>query len=321
MVILRDEVVMAEYLIWQMPPYQATSKKLNISGSEIRSYFDHRILRPSAVGQTKTLSYTQTDQLAIFRALMADAQAVTVNGATVGSIGIEMDDTQLSGVLRDRQDVGDQLGGYHGYEFPVYGDLLNNLANVDGGFEWRIDSYLDADRNLRRALRLGYPYLGHGPDDDATTLEYPGTVVDYQWPIDGSNSANCVIAVGAGEEVAMLFSIAFASAELASGFPLLERTTSYKSVSVQTTLDTHATADVAALSGDVELPSLTVRGRPDVQPGDYVKVRINDPAWFPDSDVRPMETFLRAVDISTTPGPPETTTITVEAPRTPGEDS
>jgi hypothetical protein len=322
LVVLRDEVVVGEYLIWQQPPYKATEKKLNVNASELRSYFDHRLLRPTdGVGSVKTLSFDQADQFEIFRSLIADCQAVTYNGLPVGDIGVEMDLDQMSGVLRDRKDTKDEAGAYHGYEFSSYGDLLDNLANVDDGFEWRIDTYLDPDRNLRRVLRLGYPYLGHPPDDDAITLEYPGAVVDYEWPVDGTGSANYVAAIGAGEEAAMLWGEAYNAAELASGFPLLERTTSYKSASVQSTLNAHATADVAALSGDVVVPTLYVHGRPNVAPGDYVKVRISDEARFAGSETQPFETWMRAVTITTTPGPPETTTIAVEAPRTPGEDT
>lgn len=322
LVILRDEVVAGEWIIWQRPPYKPTEMRLHVGASEIRSYFDHRLLRPVAgVGSAKTLSYTQADQLVIFRALMADCQAVTYQGQPVGDIGVEMDDTQLSGVLRDRRDVADDAGAYHGYMFESYGTLLDNLAGLDNGFEWRVDSYLDSDRTLRRALRLGYPYLGHPPNDDAVTLEYPGSVIDYEWPEDGTTSANAVFAIGAGEEAAMKWGEGYAAPELLSGFPLLERTTSYKSASVQATLTAHATADVAALSGDVVVPSLTVRGRPDVSPGDHVKVRISDEARFPGSSVRPFETFMRVVQPTTKPGPPEITTIAVEAPRTPGENT
>jgi hypothetical protein len=319
-VILRDESVVGEYLIWQRPPYRPTEGRLNIGASEIRSYLDHRLLRPTlGVGHTKTLSFAQVDQLAIFRAILADCQAVTYNGIPVGDLGIEMDATQMSGVKRDRKDTKTEAGAYHGYDFATYGDILGQLADVDGGFEWRIDSYLDANRSLHRALRLGYPYLGHPPNDDAVVLEYPGAVVDYEWPEDGTTSPNYVAALGSGEEKAMLWGEAYVAAELLGGYPLLERTTAYKSVSVKATLAAHATADAKALTGDVIVPTLTVEGRPDVSPGDYVKVRISDPARFAGSDLRPFETWMRAIEITTAPGPPETTTIAVEAPRTPGD--
>lgn len=322
LVVLRDEVVIAEYIIWQRPPYKPSDRKLNISASEIRSYFDHRLLRPTTgPGSAKTLSFTQADQFDIFRALLADCQAVTFNGQPVGDIGIEADPTVMSGVLRDHRDVQDTADAYHGYEFATYGDLLDTLANLDNGFEWRIDSYLDSDRTLRRALRLGYPTLGHAPDVDAVTLEYPGVVADYEWPEDGSTSANYIATIGAGEEAALLWGEAYSSAELAAGWPLLERTTSYKSATSTTILNAHATADVAALSGDIVVPSLTVFGRPPIDSGDYVRVRIADEARFPGSTSTPFETYMRAVQVSTAPGPPEKTTIAVEAPRTPGESS
>jgi hypothetical protein len=174
-------------------------------------------------------------------------------------------------------------------------------------------------RNLRRRLVLGYPLVGQPPNDDAVTLEYPGVIDDYEWPDDGTSSANYIAALGAGEEAAMKWGEAFDAAELRDGYPLLERTTSYKSASVQTTLNAHAAADVAALSGDLTVPTFTIRGRPNIAPGDHVRIRISDEARFPGSALRPMVTWLRAVDIKTVPGPPEKTTLAAEAPRTPGE--
>jgi hypothetical protein len=321
LVICRDDVVVGEYIIWQRPPYRPTEKKLNINASEIRSYFDHRILRPTGgVGTTKTLSFTQVDQFEIFRQLVADAQAVTLNGLDIGNIAVEVD-ASLSGVLRDRKDEKEDTGAYHGYNFSNYGELLDNLANLENGFEWRIDSYFDENASLRRALRLGYPYLGHQPDDDSETLEYPGNVIDYEWPEDGTDRVNYVAAVGAGEEAAMKWSEAYNNDELIAGYPLLELTTAYKSASVQATLDAHASADVASLTGDLIVPTVTVRGRPNVFPGDYVRVRISDEARFRGSSSRPFEAFMRAVEIKTVPGPPEITTLSVEAPRTPGEET
>lgn len=318
--VIRDEVMVGEYLIWQRPPYKPTELKLNISASELRSYFDHRLFRPTTgVGSAKTLAFTQADQFDIFRALVADCQSVTWQGLPVGDLGIEMDASQMSGVLVDRRDTASTEDAYHGYSFTPYGDLLDQLVALTDGFEWRIDSYLDAQHNLRRALRLGYPYLGVAPGPDAVTLEYPGSIVDYEWPEDGSSSANYVATVGAGENLAMQWGEAYAGDELAAGFPLLERTSSYKSVTVLATLIAHATADVATLEGDVTVPALTVLGRPDIAPGDHVFVRISDEARFAGSSADPVERYMRAVQVTTDPGPPETTTIAIEQPRTPGE--
>lgn len=316
LVILRDDVVIGEYIIWNRPGYRASSKRLTVSCSEVRSYLDkHRILRPTAgFGSRKTLSFTQADAFDVFRALLADAQSVTHQGRAVGDLGITADATLMSGQLIDRRDTTDDAGAYHGYQFEFYGQLLDELA-TSVGFEWRIDSYLDGDRRLRRRLILGYPHVGRPADADTLSLEYPGTIADYEWPEDGETSANGVFALGAGEEQAMVWAEAYDDDELAAGYPLLEATAAYKNDSVQAIAAAHAAAERDRLAGDIVVPSFDLIGVPNVAPGDHIRARICDEARFPGSAITPKEVIARVISLRITPGPKERTTLVIENPR------
>lgn len=315
-VVLRDEQVVTEQIIWTRPGYKASDKTMTLNCSEPRSYFDkHRLLRPAAgYGSRKTLSFTQVDAFDVFRALVQDAQDVTYQGLSVGDLGIEMDPTVMSGVLIDRRDVADAADAYHGYQFAYYGQLMSDLATTVG-FEWRVDSYLDGDNRLQRRLVLGYPHLGRGIEDDTLTLEYPGVIADYTVDDDGETSANYVAALAAGEEEAMLWAEAVNAPELLNGYPLLEAAVAHKDDASTTLAAGHAAGDLARLSGDVQQWTVDLVGYPNIGPGDYVRLRIVDEARWPGSSVAPMLRLVRATGMTITPGPKERTTLAMEDPR------
>lgn len=315
LVVYRDDQVVTEQIIWNRPGYKASAKTMTLSCSEIRSYLDkHRLLRPTdGYGSRKTLSFTQTDAFDVFRAILTDAASITYQGQTVGDLGIQMDPIVMSGVLIDRRDIQDQANAYHGYSMEYYGQLLDDLATAVG-FEWRIDSYLDSDSQLRRRLVLGYPHVGRPADADSLTLEYPGTIKDYGVDDDGETSANYVASLGAGEEEAMVWGEATNGAELLAGYPLLEATVSNKDDTSPTIAASHAAADLGRRQGDVQLWGLDLVGYPNVSPGDYVRIRIADEARWRGSSITPLERSVRVVSMKITPQP-ERTTLTIEDPR------
>lgn len=317
LVILRDETVVWDGIIWTARPKRETKgASLAVEASEVRSYFDHRLLRPElGYGSAKTLSYTQVDQFDVVRAIVADAQTIVINGNTPGDIGIQVD-SAMSGVLIDRRDAGDELGAYHGYEFTSHGQHLRDLAEGDPGMEYRIDSGLDESRQLRRFMRLGSPRVGSGADAaELATYEYPGSILTYEWPSDGERSANYVAALGEGDGNSLRWAQAINTAQLDAGWPLLEAATSHKDDSSLTILAGRAAADLAAMSGTKTVPTLDLAGYSDVVIGDYVRVRIRDEAVFPGSGSVPLEASVRVIGKRITPGGDEKTSLTIEEPR------
>ncbi|MGE7432750.1 hypothetical protein [Kitasatospora sp. NPDC001175] len=219
------------------------------------------------------LTWTATDQLDIARGLVDYAQA-----QPGGNLGIEIDRTQLSGVTRDRT--------YSSYDLPHIGDLLDQLAAVGGGFEWRIQLYTDTSGVRHRALRLGYPILTAGSAD--VLLSSPGEITAYSLPQDAGGMATTWQSRGAssqdatGNSVPLMSALQTSPDLIAAGWPRLDGSSDYSTVSVQATLDGHATADLARARQPVTIPAVSwLRlDTASVPPlGSYIRLRIADD-WF-----------------------------------------
>ncbi|MGK4583490.1 hypothetical protein [Kitasatospora sp. HPMI-4] len=252
-----------------------------------------------------SLTWAATDQLDIARGLVDYAQA-----QDGGNLGIEIDRTQLSGVVRDRT--------YSRYDLSNLGDLLDQLAAVDSGFEWRIQLYTDTGGVRHRALRLGYPILTAGSAD--VLLSSPGEITAYSLPEDAGGMATTWQCRGASSQDATgastpLMSALLTSPDLiAAGWPRLDGSSDYSTVELQSTIDGHAAADLARARQPVTIPSVSYL-RPDAAGlpalGAYVRLRIVDD-WY----VEGLSARYRLVGLRVTPvqrGRGETVELFLEA--------
>jgi hypothetical protein len=273
-----------------------------IQGAGLESYYrGHRQIK----GADRV--YTGVDQLAIARDLFT--YAASQSG---GDLGIEMDTSQLSGVLRDRT--------YSQYDLQWIGQILDQLAGVDGGFEWRIQCYADTSGTRHRALRLGYPKLTAGTTAQDLVLSSPGPIRAYSLPEDATVQANAWQSRGAStntnqaaQSVPLMSAALTTPADIAAGWPLLDGSSDYSSVSDQATLDGHAAADLARWVRPVVIPSVSVLTGSIDQPqlGSYVRLRIRD-TWFYDG----LTARYRVVGLRATPaqrGRPDLTELFLEA--------
>ncbi|MCF2531756.1 hypothetical protein [Yinghuangia soli] len=241
-----------------------------IQAATFESYFDHRILYDS-------LSATGTDQLAIARQLVDYAQAVTG-----GDIGIEVDPAQMSGVLRDRT--------YSRYDHGRVRAVLDQLASVEDGFEWLVQPWRDDAGIRHKSLRLGYPRLTAGSAD--VVLDYPGRIRAFAWPEDASGQATAWQSRGASTNqnqaaasTPLLSPLLTYPDLLDAGWPRLDGTSDYTTVTTQAVLDEHAAADIAAARTSRLIPEVTIGlagGYPVPPLGAHVRLRIRDQVWHPD---------------------------------------
>ncbi|CAM2785558.1 hypothetical protein STAL104432_02995 [Streptomyces albus] len=249
---------------------------------------------------------TGRDQLDIARDLLAYAQS-----APGGDLGI-VADPGLSGVLRDR--------AYSRYDLHTIGDLLDELAAAEDGFEWRIASYRADDRTRARRLQLGYPVLHTGAAD--VVLDHPGPVLSYAWPMDATEMATTWQTRGASinrnqteDSVPLTSPLLVAEQDIATGWPRLDGTSDYTTVEDQSILDGHARADLAASRRPGQIPEIEVLLGGVVSPalvGATVRVRIRD-LWHPDT----LSARYRVVGMSVSPperGRPETAKLYLEVP-------
>ncbi|MFE9396791.1 hypothetical protein [Streptomyces flavidovirens] len=254
-------------ILWTMTPSvdDRGGVSVDIQAATFESYLDRRVV-------FTTQTYTQVDQLAIARGLVG--YAASLSG---GDIGIRMDATKVSGVLRDRS--------YVASEVPRVRDLLDDLAAVDGGFEWRIQAYRDTATGARvKQLQLGYPKIAVGAQP--VMLTYPGNVLAYTLPSDATTMANVWQSRGAtvdntvdAEGGPLLSSVWRYDDRLNGGWPRLDGTSDYNTVSVKTTLDNHAKADLARARNAATIPSIRVRLDGEITPaliGARARLRIRD---------------------------------------------
>ncbi|WP_441251204.1 hypothetical protein [Kitasatospora sp. McL0602] len=262
-------------------------------------YRSHRLL-------FDTLTAAGVDQLDIARQLIAYAAA-----QAGGNLGVEIDYSQASGVLRDRT--------YSRYDLPSIGGLLDQLAATQSGFEWRIQVYRDSAGARHRALRLGYPTLNVGTTD--LMLSSPGPVSAYSLPEDATGMANAWQSRGsstnqnqAAQSVPLMSTLRTTPADYATGWPRLDGTSDYPSVDTQTILDQHAAADLTRAVRPTVIPSVSYLTGSIDQPllGSHARLRIVDD-WYYDG----LNARYRIVGLRVQPaerGRPGTTELYLEAP-------
>lgn len=276
----RDGTLVWGGIIWTRRYVSAASGngEIALTGLTFDSYAYHRwmegVLPLYQASDGPLTTYTQKDQLFIANELYRIMQGTGYWGMS-GNIGIQLDYSQTSGVLRDRT--------WYGYEQKIFGEAFDQLSAVENGFEYTIDVRYDGNDLPAKYLKLGYPRLGKTGDASPLVFEYPGNILSYAWPEDGTSGANDIYVVGQGEGWAMISS---RRAVMEPGYPLITAQRSYKDVKEQNTLDAHAAADLSLVLGNVIIPELTVRADLDpvlgeYWPGDDVRIRITDDRFPP----------------------------------------
>lgn len=261
------------------------------------SYLYRRLLFDTQVAQ-------QVDQFDIVRGLVDYVQSTPG-----GDIGITYDG-EPSTVLRDRE--------FSRYDLPAIGDLIDQLAAVERGFEWRIASYRDSDGRRVKRLVLGHPIIRAGAAE--IVLDHPGPILTYAWPHDASSLANAWQSRGAStnqnqavDSVPLLSERLVADDDIAAGWPRLDGSSDHTTVEQQATLDAHARADWTGARRPVQIPEVEVLLGDNVSPallGSTVRVRIRD-LWHPDI----LDARYRVVGLSINPperGRPETAKLYLE---------
>jgi hypothetical protein len=138
-------------------------------------------------------------------------------------------------------------------------DACNELAEL-GGFEWSVFPGTDSLGAHGLTTVLGNPNVNSGAP--VRQLTYPGELLDYEWPVVGYGSINCVRAVGGtdanGNQLISAATSGLYSAELIVGFPRLDGTTSHPTATSVSQLNSWADADVAKLRGNSVSPTVTL---------------------------------------------------------------
>lgn len=257
---------------------------VDIAASTFESYLDRVQLT------TDLPALAGLDQLSIARSFIDHMQA-----DPYANLRIAYDSTAATGVTRDRV-------LYKAAARPSYLKMLADLAALDQGFEFAIQVLTDPTTAARtRILRLGYPTLSSGATH---RIGKPGAILSYVWPEDGTRAATSLMATGSSVQSTVHTN----TAALANGYPRLDATTSYGTVTDPAVLEAHATADLALAAPPFVVPAVRVRlDATDLTPqsiGDLVRIGVKD-QFFPSG----ITATYRLVGMTITPperGKPET---------------
>lgn len=283
-------------VLWAAPATQAErgGVELSLSAATFDSYAHHRTLHTDK-------GYVNTDQGVIIPSLWRDLQA-----DPSGNIGVVAED-QPTGTLRDRT--------YYGHEQSKYGELIENLGDVEGGAEHTIDTYLDESgarvKRLRVANRLG----ANTPTAVfQRAAKGGGRVLEWADSADATDAGTAFQVRGASvqgnvgaENTPLLSGVHYDTERLAAGWPLLDVTEDRSDVAELDTLVGYARALREGRGGQVRTQGYRVQvgdtGWTPNRIGDPVRIRLRD-LWHTETT----DETLRPVGCKVTPsekGQPE----------------
>ncbi|MFD7918921.1 hypothetical protein ACFV3R_06845 [Streptomyces sp. NPDC059740] len=260
-------------LLWTVSPAcdERGRVQVQFQAGTFDSYLDHRVLATS-------LSGTAVDQFDLARLLVAHAQE-----QPGGDIGIRLGH-EVSGVHRDYSYAYSALARVR--------ELLDQLAQLDDGFEWRVHCYRDAEGRRAKRLQLGHPVIETGAAE--IVVDHPGQVLTYNLPTDSTVQANVWIARGdspntdQSQESQPLTVSAEAPQDLADGWPRLESSSDHSGVTDTGTLSSLAQAQLARQREPEMIPEVTVRLDGSITPallGARIRLRLRD-LWHQDAQDR-----------------------------------
>ena len=196
--------------------YDSSSQKITFQAREFESYFEKRRI-------ATTYTATAVDQFTVVEDLFNQVQAVSG-----GNINVVIP-TNTSGVLVTKT--------YNDYEQKPLTEAVYELSRSNTGFDWNIDVSYDSSYNIVKTLELAYPRRGTAMVANSVNnivLEFPGSIIAYKYPEDGSSIATKMYGVGSGSGPGKVLSAQTSAAQLAHGWPLIEQSVSYTDYSDQT---------------------------------------------------------------------------------------
>lgn len=276
--VYRDSDIWGTYIIWQVRVKSGRSSDVTVSfsGATMESWFYKRIV-------DFDLEFSNVDQIDIFADL--------VNGAQVGwSPYIDSANMNIivpvgsTGVLRDRT--------YKLSDAASVGQRIEELANVDDGFEYMIKTYIDPYENERvRIMDWGYPNINGTVK--AVQFAYPGNITSYELSYDATEAGTAFWARGdsiqddvtAESESLITPTPELSTQYLVGAWPHLDKVVDYQSVTNIDTLYEYARWWKDNHSGLVLIPQVEINSSEGLifspnEIGSWAQFTITD-AYFP----------------------------------------
>jgi len=276
----RDGVIVWAGIVWTREIVKGGKA---IQAAEFMSYYTHRYVK-------QTLS---TDASMILNtAMVPDGQRLFGDQKYIVWSLLQYANAQPGGNLRiDTNPLTAPAHGvnrtvtYFGFERPEIYKAIAELAAAEDGFDFGIEvGWNPAANNLPptryRRVKTWFPRRGRTAAESGLVFVKGGpgsSILDYDWPEDGTASATEVSALGDGTGEAKVIAVAKDTDRLASGWPLLEQVTSYDGVIDQAQINGLAAAELTARATAQTQPTFTVAADSDPVFGTYT---VGDEALF-----------------------------------------
>ncbi|MEX2985337.1 hypothetical protein [Streptomyces sp. C36] len=282
-------------ILWTSTPAGDERGRLSvqIQAGTFDSYLEHRFLSQDlSFPREAEPALPPVDQFEIVRGLVRHAQE-----QPGGDIGITFG-TERSQVATRRS--------YAWTDLARVRELIDQLAAMENGFEWRIHCFRDPDTGARvKRLQLGHPTIRTATRADIV-LDRPGPVLTYSLPADSTVQANVWVTRGesdnrdqASESRPQMSAVQVAEEDLKADWPRLEGSSDLSGVSEKALLDSSAAAELQRARRPQVIPEVTIRMDGRITPaliGATVLLRIRD-GWHRDgADAR-----YRVVGLTVTP--------------------
>ena len=269
----RDGTLVWGGVLWSRE-YSSVEQKITFAAREFESYFEKR-----RINFDYNLDQNPIDQLTVVRDLFNYVQGLNASSTWYGNananIGVQVPNI-TSGVQVTKF--------YNYYDLKPMTEAVYELSKSNTGFDWNIDVYYDSSYNITKILNLEYPRRGRiysSTDSSSLMLEFPGQIIEYTYPEDGTAATNTMYGLGAGTGVGKLISTQTASDQIAAGWPVLENSVSYTDYWDQTLLDSLTLSQLNAVKNPAVVMTVTVPTYIDPQLGSYktgddFRIRITD---------------------------------------------
>jgi hypothetical protein len=277
----RDGVLVWGGIVWTRDRVKGGK---SIQAAEFLSYFQHRYVKKTLSTDTSLLLDTAyvdaggqrlySDQKWIVWSLLRYAQ-----DQTGGNINIDIN--PLTGTPHGIN----RTTTYFGYERPEIYKAISELAAADNGFDFGVEvGWTSAANNQApqryRQARTWYPRRGRTAAESGLVFSKGGdhgSIIDYDWPEDGTSLVTEMSGLGAGSGEARIVKTATAADLINSGWPLLEGVTTYDGVIDEAQVQALANADLDARSRSTVQPTFEVAADSDPEFGSY---SVGDEALF-----------------------------------------
>ncbi|MDJ0337477.1 hypothetical protein [Cryobacterium sp. PH31-O1] len=276
-----QKTIMASGPIWTST-YDRDKRTLTLGAKGWGSYWDHRIILPLLAQTISLTSWTITDPADNTKTIPNPDLATKIEGLALGTIAkrlVQQAQLWTSGSLpyvfkadelnttRLPDGTFESTRTYIGADFKPVGEALDQLSEVEGGPEMRHTARFTTDgTGIEVLFQTGtttQPLISSTAvlSWDLTAPESAG----YGLTIDedASDLGSLSWATGGRSADTVLVSRAYDPTLVDLGFPLMEITdSSHSSVSVQSTLDSYAAANVAGGRRPAEVWAFNTKAYP-----------------------------------------------------------